>query len=78
MLIPLTEKEKLHVQKIFKNLALKEGSQYKLARAMRLTEASISQLVNGKYLPSARLCMIIEAKYGIKKEELRPDIFLLS
>ena len=78
MLIPLTQEEKKRVQKIFKDLAKKEGSQFNLAKALRLTKPAISQLISGIFLPSARICLIIESKYGIKKEELRPDIFMLN
>lgn len=70
-----TEKERQRVKSIFKDLAEVEGSQVHLAHSLRLTKSAICQLIHGIFLPSARLCVIIEKRYGIKKEELRPDIF---
>lgn len=78
MLISLKEEEKKHIQQTLKALAKQAGSQLKLAHSLNIKEPSISQLINGKHLPSARVCMLIESKYGIKKEDLRPDIFLLN
>lgn len=78
MLIALKEEEKRHIQQILKGLAKQAGSQLKLAQSLNIKKPSISQLISGKYLPSARVCVLIESKYGIKKEDLRPDIFLLN
>jgi hypothetical protein len=70
-----TEKERQRVKNIFKDLVAAEGSQVQLAHSLRLSKSAICQLLHGIFLPSARLCVIIERKYGIKKEALRPDIF---
>ncbi len=78
MLLPLTEKQKRRAQQIIKDLVKKEGTQHKLAVSLHITEPSLSQLINGKYLPSARVCVLAEAKYGVKKEDIRPDIFMIN
>ena len=78
MLIPLTEKQKKRAQQILKNAAKLAGSQQTLAKNLHITESSLSQLLSGKYLPSARVCVLLEAKYKIKKEDIRPDIFMIN
>lgn len=78
MLLPLTEKEKRRTQQILKSLVKQSDSQQKLANLLHITEPALSHLINGKSLPSARVCVLIEAKFGIKKEEIRPDIFRID
>jgi DNA-binding transcriptional regulator YdaS (Cro superfamily) len=78
MLIKLTENQKRRVQQIFKDLVKKMGTQNKVAISLQITEPSLSHLIKGKTLPSARVCVLIEAKYGIKKEDIRPDIFMIN
>ena len=78
MLIPLTQTQKRKAQQILKELVKKHGSQHVLAKALQITPASFSQLLSGKFVPCARVCVLLEAKYGIKKEDIRPDIFMIN
>jgi DNA-binding transcriptional regulator YdaS (Cro superfamily) len=78
MILLVSKKEREKVQKLMKKAAVIAGSQYRLAKDLRISESAVSKLVNGKFLPSVRVCVLIESKYGIKKEDLRPDIFLLN
>ncbi len=78
MLLPLTEQQKRRAQQILKNLAKKAGSQEALARELHITPSSLSHLINGRFVPSARVCVLAESKYGVKKEDLRPDIFMIN
>jgi DNA-binding transcriptional regulator YdaS (Cro superfamily) len=75
MIISLSKTEKSRIKLLLKRAVLLAGSQTELAKLFGITESAISQMVNGKFLPSARICVVIENKFGIKKEELRPDIF---
>jgi ribosome-binding protein aMBF1 (putative translation factor) len=67
--------DRKNIQKIFRNLSFKEGSQKSLGKKLNITESAISKLIHGEFLPGARLCILLESEYGIKKEEIRPDIF---
>lgn len=78
MSMSLTQKQKKHIQQIFKDLIKHEGSQVKLAKALQVTKPAVSQWVHGVWLPGAHTCVLIEAKYGIRKEDIRPDIFMLN
>jgi len=78
MLISLSEKERESVREILKNLASQIGSQKELAKSLNISNPSLSLLIKGVYLPGARVCVLLEHIYGIKKEQLRPDIFSLS
>lgn len=78
MLLPLAQKQKRNIQQIFKDLVKREGSQVKLAAILRVTEPAISQWIKGTCLPSAHICILIESKYGINKEDIRPDIFMIN
>lgn len=73
-----TKTLRLSVQKKMESLAKKAGSQANLAKELNLTTGSISRMVKGHIMPGTRVCILIESKYGIKKESLRPDLFLLS
>ena len=66
------------IQKKLKEAVLLAGSQVALSRILHITEASLSQLLNNRFLPSARICVLLEAKFGFKKEQMRPDIFLID
>lgn len=78
MLLPLTEKEKRRIQQILKDLVKKTGSQQALAKSLHITEPALSHLINGKSLPGARVCVLAEAKFGVNKEDIRPDIFRID
>ena len=74
----ISKKERERIRSIFRYLSHHVGSQKKLADELEVGESAISQLIKGNFLPSAKICVMIEAKYGIKKETLRPDIFVVS
>lgn len=78
MLISLTQQQRKRIQQILKDLVKKHGPQHKLAKSLQITSASLSQLISGKFVPCARVCVLAEAKYGIKKEDIRPDIFMIN
>lgn len=78
MLITLSKNDREQTKVLLKHVAKQSGSQRKLAKFLHVTESTISQLIKGTFLPSPRMCVLIEHKYGIKKEELRPDIFMLN
>lgn len=73
----ISKKEKEAIRSIFSYLSHHVGSQRKLADALNIGESAVSQLVNGNFLPGVKLCVLIESKYGIRKEILRPDIFVI-
>lgn len=78
MLIQLARKQKEYIQKVFIDLSKQLGNQNKLAASLGLSKQAISQIITGKNMPSAHLCLLIESRYGIKKEILRPDIFTID
>jgi DNA-binding transcriptional regulator YdaS (Cro superfamily) len=53
------------------------GTQESAAKALNVSQAFISKLMNGKQKPSAKMALKIEqASNGeFKREQLRPDIF---
>ncbi len=78
MKVQLTKKQREYVQQVFIKLSKQVGNQNKLASSLNLTKQAISQIVTGKNLPCAHLCILLETRYGIKKEILRPDIFTIN
>lgn len=78
MLIRLTKKQREHIQKVFLSLSKQIGNQTKLAVSLNLSRQTISLIINGTNLPGAHICLLIESRYGIKKETLRPDIFIIT
>lgn len=71
-------KLRLSVQKKMAALCKKAGSQANLAKELKLSTASINRMINGHIMPGPRVCVLVESKYGLKKEDLRPDLFLLD
>jgi transcriptional regulator with XRE-family HTH domain len=78
MLIKLTKKQRDDVQEIFKKLSAQVGTKKELAKSLNISRGALSLLLQGDFLPGARICILLEKLYGIKKEELRPDIFSLD
>ena len=78
MLTPLSKSDREHIKFLLKCLTRKSLSNRKIAQYLRISDSAFSQMLNGSMLPSPRICVLIENKYGIKKEELRPDIFRLN
>ena len=58
MLIPLNEKQKRFIQKKLKEAVLLAGSQVALSRILHITEASLSQLLNNRFLPLSFLASL--------------------
>ncbi len=54
------------------------GSAKRLAKKIGVPESNISMWRNGKQQPSPRKCKQIETETlgAVKKEELRPDVFI--
>lgn len=71
----LTDCQKKIISSLFIKLCNKFGSQTNLAKELNISSASISQYILGRAFPNPKLCLLIEEKYGTKKERLRPDLF---
>lgn len=75
MLIKLTKEERENVKNILNKLTAQVKTKTELAKSLNISKGALSLLLQGDFLPGARVCILIENKYGIKKEDLRPDIF---
>jgi DNA-binding transcriptional regulator YdaS (Cro superfamily) len=53
------------------------GTQADFARELGITKTWLSLIINGRKLPSASLCAVIErlTNKKVKRKELRPDLF---
>jgi len=78
MITNLTTKERECIKKTFSRLSKQLGNQNRLAAALNTSRQTISLIIKGTNLPGAHLCLLLESRYGIKKETLRPDIFLFN
>jgi DNA-binding transcriptional regulator YdaS (Cro superfamily) len=53
------------------------GFKTQFAKKVGITKTWLSQIISGRQIPSAPLCVLIErhTQGKVKREELRPDIF---
>lgn len=78
MVSRLTPKQREYIKKAFIRLSKQIGNQNKLAASLGVCRQTISLIIHGKNLPGAHICLLIDLRYGIKKETLRPDIFMIN